>query len=92
MRIFRRSPSVALGSCIRVFGFSFRKVNQGGYSMDPDPTKAMSAKSINSRFSRCAESAGLKPKGGRGISFTGFRTGLATEVRRTDSSSTAEQP
>lgn len=63
------------------FFFSFRQVSKGGYTMDPDPTKAMSAKSINARFSRCAESAGLKPKGGRGISFTGFRNCVASEVR-----------
>lgn len=67
----------------------FRKVSNGGYSMDPDPTKAMSAKSINARFSRCAESAGLKPKGGRGISFTGFRSGLATEIADLFGESTA---
>lgn len=51
--------------------------------MHPDPTRALSAKHINARFSRLAEALGLKPINGRGISFTGFRAGLAAEASRT---------
>ncbi|KAG9003305.1 hypothetical protein FRB90_011206 [Tulasnella sp. 427] len=58
----------------------FRQVKNGGYGMHDDPTVAASAQSINSRFSRVAEKAGLKPLGGRGVSFTGFRASLATEI------------